>query len=345
VRGGRSPRAWRWDVAGAACVIAALGCKNTFAALVPAQILLRVAPGGEPLGPAVRARGPRAALLALTVLLPVVHFAVFISERHAGQYDPGAPTWGQLVRMIDRVQAGISLGYIAPALLLAIAMAYVGRGAGIEGAGRRGLGDVWRHHRAACRAGVALLLAGIAVYLPLDFVGNRYAIPAMWGALLLIGALLTEVVRTVRRRANIVLAIFAVGVIAAGVENLVRQDRFRARAALLWDTLEIVEREAPAGTTIAWPVTPELTLGEGVHFYWHIQARGRPDLRIHLLDPAGGVVPREEVRATDVPPTLRITGGLPDASPAPGWIAQHDLRRAYRWGWREHRVVVWRKEN
>src|SRR5262249_18018083 len=37
VRAARSPRPWKWDIAGAICVLAALGCKNTFAALVPAQ--------------------------------------------------------------------------------------------------------------------------------------------------------------------------------------------------------------------------------------------------------------------------------------------------------------------
>src|SRR5437764_76306 len=42
----RSARPLRWEVASAACVLVALGCKNTFAALVPAQVALRMWPEG-----------------------------------------------------------------------------------------------------------------------------------------------------------------------------------------------------------------------------------------------------------------------------------------------------------
>src|SRR5262249_46574565 len=41
-RAARSSHPLVWDVAGVAGVLAALGCKNTFAALVPAQMFLRV---------------------------------------------------------------------------------------------------------------------------------------------------------------------------------------------------------------------------------------------------------------------------------------------------------------
>ena len=43
----RSPRSWLWDILGAACVLAAVGCKITFLALVPVQMLLRIAPEGR----------------------------------------------------------------------------------------------------------------------------------------------------------------------------------------------------------------------------------------------------------------------------------------------------------
>src|SRR5262245_4799870 len=43
-----------WDVGGVLCVLLALGCKNTFAALVPAQIALRFLPEGTSLRDAWR---------------------------------------------------------------------------------------------------------------------------------------------------------------------------------------------------------------------------------------------------------------------------------------------------
>src|SRR5439155_13511948 len=45
-RANRSRVAWPWDVASAVGVLAALGCKNVFAALVPVQVELR-GYGGE----------------------------------------------------------------------------------------------------------------------------------------------------------------------------------------------------------------------------------------------------------------------------------------------------------
>src|SRR5262245_53401275 len=77
VRACRSRHAWRWDLGGALCVLAALGCKNTFAALVPAQMLLRMTGGGLGLREGWRQHGRRACFLALTLMLPVVHYIVF----------------------------------------------------------------------------------------------------------------------------------------------------------------------------------------------------------------------------------------------------------------------------
>src|SRR5262249_37919453 len=41
IRATRSSRPWVWDAIGVLAVLAALGCKVTFAAVVPAQVLLR----------------------------------------------------------------------------------------------------------------------------------------------------------------------------------------------------------------------------------------------------------------------------------------------------------------
>src|SRR5262249_42869981 len=60
VRAGRSSRPARWDLAGALALLAALGCKNTFAALVPVQLFLRLAPDRLPLREGWRRHGRRA---------------------------------------------------------------------------------------------------------------------------------------------------------------------------------------------------------------------------------------------------------------------------------------------
>jgi hypothetical protein len=348
VRGGRSRRAWPWDVAGAACVLAALGCKNTFAALVPAQLLLRVAPDGEALVPALRARGARAALLALPLLLPIAHFAVFLRGWHPGQYEPGLPSWRQLVRMIDRVQAGVSFGYMAPGLLAATAL-LVASGAPAATTGWNdwcriavaGGRDVWRRHRAAGRAGVALLLFGVGVYLPIPAAEGRYAIPAVWGAGLLIGALLSEAERLPRNPwRHAVVALLACGLVAVAVENLLRQDKTAARAAMLWDALEFVEQHAAPGAAVAWQSGADMNVGEGIHFYWHLRGRGHGDWSLEVLDADGAAQARPELPALARPPTL-LLAAVGDAPRRGDWTVLQTFARSYHFGRRQHACVLW----
>jgi hypothetical protein len=98
-RAAHGRRPWAWDLAGAACVLAALGCKNTFAALVPAQLFLRLAPDGMPLAQGWRKNRRPALLLCLTLLLPAAHFVYYKLHWHAGQYTTGGPSLTQLGRI------------------------------------------------------------------------------------------------------------------------------------------------------------------------------------------------------------------------------------------------------
>ena len=100
VRANRSSRPWIWDLAGMLAVLAALGCKNTFAALVPAQVLLRLAPDGQSLREGWRQHGRRALLLLLPLLLPVIHFIIFTLSWRPGQYTMNLTCLGQARRMV-----------------------------------------------------------------------------------------------------------------------------------------------------------------------------------------------------------------------------------------------------
>lgn len=351
VRGARSRRhAWAWDVAGMACTLAALGCKNTFAAIIPAQVLLRLAPDGQPLARAIRDRGRRAAVLALPLLLPMVHYVVFRLGWHPGQYESGLPSGTQLRRMLHTVGAGFSLPFIAPALVVGLAVLAAERtGAETPDRGLRrrvqplgsAVRELWRRHRAACRAGVALLLCGVGVYLPVQVTGPRYAIPAVWGAYLFVAALLTEVTRArAQRRARAVFLLFAAALAVVAVDNLLRQNRLIARSAVLWDALEFVERESPVGTAIAWRDGPDLAISEGIHFYWHLHGRGRADLGMQLLDGDGREQRRPEVPPATTAPTLLVTG-RPLSNDRVGWTLQREFTRTYRWGFRQHACAVW----
>ena len=126
-RAARSSRPWAWDIGGGLCMLAALGCKNTFAAVVPAQLLLRVAPTGHHILAGCRRHGWHAAVLSLTLLVPVVHYIVFVRTWHPGQYETVAPSVAQLGRMLKAVGGAVSIDIIGPGLLLALIALFVRR--------------------------------------------------------------------------------------------------------------------------------------------------------------------------------------------------------------------------
>lgn len=329
VRAGRSPRPWPWDLAGMLCVLAALGCKNTFAALVPAQILLRLAPDGEPLREAWRLRGGRSLLLATTLLLPVGHFIVFKLQWRPGQYETGTAWLAQLNGMTRAMLGAVSIDLMGAGL--ALALLAVARG------GR--LRSVVTNHRATVRAGLAIFAGGFVVYLPMGGISGRYSMPGVWGLDLLLAALLTELaeVPAARWRRLAQLGI-AGGLLAVLVANVGRQQKFAARADLLWQALEYVEREAPLGTCLAWTEGRHLNREEGIHFSWHLHARGRTDITVRLYDAEGQPLTRTELSASSVEPCWRITGGT---TPVEEGEPRARFQVSYWRGTRRQELTIW----
>jgi hypothetical protein len=339
IRAARSPRPLIWDVFGFLGVLAALGCKNTFVALIPVQLLLRIAPDGGSFREGWRRHGRRACLLALSVLIPLGHYVYFKLSWHPGQYVTEGPSLAQLGRLLSSIKGAISLDFLGLGVALSVMALFLsGRRSnqadvwsGSETEERAGLGLIWHRHRAACLAGLLLLACGIGVYLPLSMVSGRYSIPAVWGADLCLAALLSvlaEATAVMWRRLAYVAIIAGVAIVA--VANLGKQDKFAARATLLWQALEFVENQAPTGTTLAWMDSPELNLEEGIHFCWHLGARGRNDLAWRLLDHQGLPQKRVELPESGESPALLFTG---TQSPPPGgqWQMLREFKSFY-WG-------------
>jgi hypothetical protein len=125
-KAGTGSRAWAWDLVAVLGLVAALGCKNVFVALVPAMLALRLWPDGVGLADGWRRNRGRAALYLLPLLLPAAHFAYFKLNWHPGQYETPGPSLGQAGRMglwlkgaagLDFLGAGLAV--VAAALLLA----------------------------------------------------------------------------------------------------------------------------------------------------------------------------------------------------------------------------------
>jgi hypothetical protein len=150
--------------------------------------------------------------------------------------------------------------------------------------------SLWARYRAAIVTGTVLLLGGVAVYSPLGAISGRYAIPAVWGIDLALAILLSQLLLvrvTLCRRAA--WAALLVGLTATAVSHVGKQQKFMARANMLWNALEWVEQYAPPNATVAWisGLNPQQSLdaSEGIHFQWHLERRQRPDIKVVIVEP------------------------------------------------------------
>jgi hypothetical protein len=353
LRAGRSAKPWRWDLVSALCMLAALGCKNTFAALVPAQIYLRVVADGSDFVSGLRRHGWRAGALALSLLLPAAHYAYFVAHWHPGQYALQGPSWTQAERILHAVSGAMSPEYVGIGLVAAVCALVISRYTSRRVMGTReypestksvfAIPDGGPRYRATLVAGLLLLTAGMGAYLPINAVSGRYAIPAAWGVDLLVAAQLSAVLQLCKQRtARVVFTAFACGLVLVAVANVGHQQKVAARTEMLWDSLEWVEERAPAGACVAWQCSPTLGVEEGIHFNWHLQGRGRKKVSVVLVDEQDQPISRPELplsREARRKPDYLITGA--SISPGAGWQLERVIRIEYWKDRRSFECSVW----
>jgi hypothetical protein len=274
-------------------------------------------------------------LLALTLLLPVGHYVYYRLNWHAGQYPAGGPTLAQLGRMVRALPGAMSVDFLGVGLALTLsALVAAKRSGAVLGMGR---------YRAACVAGLLLVLLGIAVYLPIPAMSGRYTMPAVWGLDLILAAFLSVLADVPavrwRRAAGVGLA---AGLAIIAVASFGRQAKFAARADVLWQAVRTVERTAGPQMKVAWLSGPALNIEEGIHFSWHLSARGRGDVAVELYDERG----RPEVRC-ELPPGSRerpkgwAVTGVPRPPPGGPWALRQSFRQDYWAGRRHYECYLW----
>jgi hypothetical protein len=301
---GRMHPGW-WDAAAVGGLLVALGCKTTFAAIVPAMLVLR--------RPGV---GLIAAYLAPLGLV-AVHLGYFWANWHPGQYPVPGPTWDQTARVLGwlRGASGLDCLGVGVALSVFVTLRTGGSLPSFEG---------------GVRAALLTLVCGSAAYLPVGIMAARYTLPAAWGFDLLLAALLCRLFAAPdSRMKQLALAALAVGLLALLVATVGRQEKATARNRLLWQALHHVEATAPANARVEWAA--DLPPEEGIHFAWHLRHRGRPDIVVSLEG-----VRRVELPPADRPADLRLTS----AAPAPGWRRDDEFGVRYRLGRRGWTVRV-----
>jgi hypothetical protein len=333
-RAARSARPLPWEVASALCVLIALGCKNTFAALVPAQVALRMWPEGLTLREAWNRNGRRSMALGVTLLMPTIHFVYFKLHWHPGQYETHGPSAAQLGRIASSLKGAVSLDFTGAGVVLALAAVWLAR-TRAESLGTAVPG-LCRTHRPALLCAALLLAGGVFVYLPMSMMSGRYAMPAVWGLDILFAVLLTALVAVPPAAWKKAAWVGVSGGLAAVMlANVGRQEKFAARARLLWDAVHHVETAAPPGARVAWlggdSLRGELNVEEGIHFQWHLYHRGRGDVRIGLFDPAGRPLDRVELPPLAGEPEFCLSGKT-----AGGWEPERTFAAAYWMGRRRY---------
>jgi hypothetical protein len=345
-------------------MIVALGCKNTFTAVVPAQCFLRVAAANDNnWRQAWRKHGRSACVLALTLLLPLAHFLWFKHNWHPGQYEAGMPSLTQLGRIIWGLKSSVGLDFTGIGLLLTIITLVLSRKNPMQRSAVLGHEILpWRSYAPALAAGGLLLFAGAAVYLPMNAMSGRYTVPVVWGLDIVLGVLLSRLIalpRSVWRQAAA--AALVCGLVAVAVAGVGQQEKFAARAGLLWQALHWTERHAPIDARIAWVgclYTPgvgypgardgssdqRLDTAEGVHFAWHLRGRGHTDFKFGLLDENGQPVQHPKFSRLSGPPDLVVTS-KPVLPPTLAELNFEWHRQAfsvqYRFGKRRFDCYVW----
>jgi hypothetical protein len=329
-----SRRSWVWDAAAILGLLFALGCKNVFVALIPAQVVLRMWPDGVSWAEGWSRNRWRAALYLLPLLPVVAHYIYFKLNWHPGQYETPGPSLEQAGKIASWMKGAAGLDFLGAGIALSLLALWWSRRQG------HSIGLPAQPTAVALLAAVALFLAGVAVYLPLPMMAARYTMPAVWGLDLLFGLLLTALTTVPaswpKRAAWVAVA---VGLAALAVAGVGRQERLAARSQVLWDALTFVEREVPPDSRIQWvggsTSAGDLNPEEGIHFHWHLLHRGRDDFQVGLVDPDGKPIERTELKALGGPPHYRMSM---NRAPDPGWEPVREFAVPYRLGKKEYRV-------
>lgn len=334
-KGADARHPWIWDALALFGTLMALGCKNTFVAIIPAQVLLRMWPDGVTWREGFRQQGWRALVLTLPVIPVLAHYAYFKLNWQPGQYETHPPTLTQAGRILNAWKGAIGLDFAGASLGWVLAVVCWARGRGE-------LLAFAREHQRSVAVIALLLAAGLVVYLPMSSMSGRYTMSGVWGLDLGIALLLTAlygVSRVSLRR--ITWASVGIGLILVAIASYGRQEKIAARSRVLHAAMEYVEATAPLGARLAW-ISGErdegqLNVEEGIHFQWHLYHRGRGDLRIGLFDEKGEAVSRVELPLLDGPADFRVSAFPADE---PGWGEPQWFRESYRLGKKEHACQV-----
>lgn len=302
IKAASSEKTWRWDMAAWLLMALAIGCKNTMVAVLPALLLLRA---WDPVtGFTLRKRLLPLMILGSAGLLFVAHLVAYKLDPHPKEYVTTTPGMGHLLSWFRALTRAEGLEFIGPGLALT----------GLAGWYRQSSFQPLPHQTRLVAVAVVLVFFGVGIHLPVAGVSGRYSVVAGWGIDLLVGLFLTlGVSHGQAYLARWGLVLVGCGLAVATLAGYDRMARQAARAALLWEVVEAVEADTSSRAPIAWvgdsmPSRNQIGLGEGVHFGWHLEGRGRYPVPVVPLNtwPESSAMSRVISSSAEPPPGWKL---------------------------------------
>ncbi len=240
--------------------------------------------------------------------------------------------------MLGAVKGAVSIDFMAAGFALALIALLKDFGL------RELLVKTWRENRKALLGAAMIFVFGIGIYLKISGICGRYSMPAVWGLdiliCILIGMLFEAGTAPWKRAAVVALG---VGLAAVAVSNLGRQNKFAARASLLWQVVHAAETAPLDHAGVAWISSRKLDIEEGIHVAWHLRERSDSHAEIRLFNIAGAAQNRRELPPAKQPAAYAVTDGG-EAVPLPGkWMRVREFTQPYWFGARYFSCVLWEK--
>jgi len=268
IRASQSHKLTIWDMVSWVSATAAIACKNTSVAIIPALLLLRAWPVGALFQP-WNVRGPLCFLASPAVFF-IAHLIAFKLDTTPKEYSTSLPGLGHFLAWARALSRASALEFIGPGLLIIVFSIFFARRHPPMGQGIRRI----------FATSLLLIFFGVGVHIPINGVSGRYsAIPGI-GLDLIIGfAIQNSLDSKLSTISKWGLGLVMAGILVALATDLNKGLKQSNRSLLLWEVVGYVENHFDTQSQCQWlaeskPEKNNLGKSEGIHMGWHLKNRG-----------------------------------------------------------------------
>lgn len=289
VRASRNGASIYWDVGATVFFLLCLGVKNTYVALLPALLWFRTIGGSISPTEAIAKTGFRLLFYLMPAALPFLHF-ILLKLYPLPTHFQTQMKIGHLVTHSHALYTAIHpKAMMAGVVFSLVVLLFTRHKVSLD------YSKKWFDDPLSKPLGGAILLLsfGLAVYLPWSQSHYRYSMPAVWGADILLGLLLTAAAVHLSFFVRTCLyCVVLMGLLKIGSDTYTVQRTLTARLIPMWQVLKDLEARQPASFALVKGNGTDFYEEECFHFRFHFSHRGSDKSRLTI-------VPRETMPTTE----------------------------------------------